>query len=342
MRKSLQGIVFAGLMTVGFTTISAPAGAQHKYDFGNPDIPYIEQRGFSLGCTLGQTDLWGDVGTKSVLDHYMNPGYTGDVFGNMRFMGSLFLRYTHVPGISFRWGVGFGSLYATDRWNEDKAMKAKFIADDSYQRYLRNLDAKTNIWESSLIFEFSPFRVSNWEFGSLTKSRIQPYLLLGVAGFYFNPKGTNVNLETGIEKEIRLQPLRTEGQNFTSPSSVFPKTYSLFSYAGVGGIGLKFDIGKALCLGLEYQLRYTFTDYLDDVSGTYIDPLDHEVAFLGQSGKAAMAQKMADRSNEIIPGYKHTPGSFRGDPNNKDMYSSVSIMFFWKINKRASPWWSTY
>ncbi len=342
MRKSLQGIFFAGLMTVGFTTLSVPSGAQHQYDFGNPDIPYIEQRGFSLGLTLGQTDLWGDVGTKSVLDHYFNPEYTGDVFGNMRFMGSLFVRYTYVPGVSFRWGVGFGSLYATDRWNKEKALKATVVGDDYYQRYLRNLDAKTNIWESSLLFEFSPFRVSNWEFGKLTKSRVQPYFLLGVAGFYFNPRGTNVNLETGIEKDVQLQPLRTEGQGFTSPVKSFPQGYNLFSYAGVGGIGLKFDIGKALALGLEYQLRYTFTDYLDDVSGAYVDPLDQEIAFMDKQGRKVMAQKMADRSNEIIPGYKHLPGAMRGDPNNKDMYSSVSIMFFWKIDKRASPWWSTY
>jgi hypothetical protein len=63
---------------------------------------------------------------------------------------------------------------------------------------------------------------------------------------------------------------------------------------------------------------------------------------LNQGTKAALAMKMADRSGEIIPGYKHQAGEFRGDPNNKDMYSTLSIMFFWKIKKRASPWWSTY
>lgn len=343
MRKSLQGIFIAGLMTAGLVTLtSSRSSAQHEYDWGNPDIPYIEQRGFSIGFNLGQADLWGDVGTKSVIDHYNNKEYKDDIFGNMRFMGGMFVRYTHVPGISFRWGINYGALYATDKWNEEKALKASNIKDDYFQRYVRNLDVKTNIWETNLLFEFSPLRISNWEFGSLTKSRVQPYFLLGVAGFYFNPRGTNKDLETGIEKEVDLQPLRTEGENFNAPGYTFPKGYSLFSYAVVGGLGVRFDVGKGLGLGLEYQLRYTFTDYLDDVSGKYIDPLHHDIAFLDNPGKAALAQKMADRSGEVIPGYKHQPGEYRGDPNNKDMYSTLSIMFFWKIKKRASPWWNTY
>src|SRR5690606_19388077 len=117
-----------------------------------------------------------------------------------------------------------------------------------------------------------------------------------------------------------------------------PENYSLWSYAGVGGIGVRFDIGKGLGLGLEYQLRYTFTDYLDDVSGQYIDPLHMDIAYIDQYGKSRLAKKMADRSDEIIPGYKHQPGEMRGDPSNNDMYSTVSVMFFWKIKKRDTPW----
>lgn len=340
MRKSLQKIFIAGLMTIGCTSILSKANAQHEYDWGNPDIPYIEQRGFSLGLNVGQSDLWGDVGTKSILDHYINDVYLDDVFKNMRFMGGVFVRYTHVPGISFRLGVNYGSLYATDNWNHEKAMKAKTIQDDSYQRYLRNLDVSTNIWEGNFIFEFSPLRVSNWEFGKLAKSRFQPYLLIGVAGFHFNPQGTLKNLKTGQETLVDLQPLHTEGQNFSAPGNTFPKNYSLWSYAAIGGIGVKFDVGRGLGLGLEYQLRYTFTDYLDDVSGTYIDQQLMDIGYLQSPGKATTAKQMADRSNEIIPGYKHRPGEFRGDPTNNDMYSTVSIMFYWKIKKRESPWWS--
>lgn len=339
MRKSLQGTLIAGMMSVGLLALSSSSFGQHEYDWGNPNIPYVEQRGFSLGLNLGQTDIWGDVGTKSVLDHYVNDNYYTDLGENLRFMGGMFLRYTHVPGVSFRLGVNYGKLYATDAWNEEKALKAETIQDDSYQRYLRNLDIKTNIWEGNFIVELSPFRLSNWEFGGMTKARFQPYVLLGVSGFYFNPRGTYKDLTNGREKEVDLQPLRTEGQGFTAPGYTFPETYSNFSYAALGGIGFKVDIGKGLALGLEYQLRYTFTDYLDDVSGRYVDPLLIDIAYVNQLQKTELVHHMADRSKEIIPGYEHQGGAYRGNPDNNDMFSSVSIMFFWKINKRASPWW---
>jgi len=133
--------------------------------------------------------------------------------------------------------------------------------------------------------------------------------------------------------------LHTEGESFDAPGYTLPENYSLWSYAAVGGIGFRFDIGRGLGLGLEYQLRYTFTDYLDDVSGTYIDPMLFDIAFLNQHGKNKLAQKMADRSKEVVPGYQHQAGEYRGDPNNNDMFSSISLMFYWKIDKRVLRWW---
>lgn len=339
MRISLQSIFFTGLLAAGSLFSQTMATAQMKYDWGNPDIPYVDQRGFSIGFNFGSSDLWGDVGTKSFVDHYLNNNYTSDVFHNMRFMGGVFARYTYVPGVSFRLGVNYGSLYATDKWNEEKAMKAKTVEDDAFQRYVRNLDVYNNIWEGNLLLEFSPFQISNWEFGKSAKWRCQPYLLAGVSAFHFNPQGTYVNLKTGQETKIDLQPLHTEGEGFQAPGYTFPKNYSLWSYAAIGGIGFRFDIGRGLGLGLEYQLRYTFTDYLDDASGKYIDPMIHDIAYLNENGKNLIARKMADRSNEVIPGYHHQEGEYRGDPNNKDMFSTISIMFYWKIDKRALPWW---
>lgn len=339
MRKSLQSIFFTGLLATAILLAQTSANAQMKYDWGNPNIPYIDQRGFSLGVNFGSADLWGDVGTKSVIDHYTNPNYRDHIFKNMRFMGGMFVRYTYVPGISFRLGVNYGALYATDKWNEAKALKAKSIEDDAFQRYLRNLDVYDNIWEGNFLFEFSPLQISNWEFSKLAKKSFQPYLILGVSVFHFNPQGDYVNLETGETKRVDLQPLHTEGEGFSAPGYTFPKNYNLWSYAAVGGIGFRFGIGRGLGLGLEWQLRYTFTDYLDDVSGKYINPIFDDIAFYGQNGKNLTARKMSDRSNEIIPGYQHQPGELRGDPNNDDKFSTLSIMFYWKIDKRAIPWW---
>lgn len=318
---------------------SSPTWAQKDYDWRNPDIKYVEQRGFSLGMNLGMADLWGDVGTQSFVDHYINDNYYNDLMGNMRFMGGIFVRYTYVPGISFRMGVNYGSLYATDKWNEEKARTAKTIQEDPYQRYMRNLDVYNNIWEGNLLFEFSPLQMINWEFGRTSKMSFQPYLLAGVSGFHFNPQGTYIDFASGNESKVDLQPLHTEGQNFSVPGKEFPDNYSLWSYAAVGGVGFRFNIGRSLSLGLEYQLRATFTDYLDDVSGKYVDPMDFDVAFLNTNGKEKLAQRMSDRSVELDPGKVHHGGEFRGNPNDNDMFSTISVMLYWKLDKKALPWW---
>ena len=38
------------------------------------------------------------------------------------------------------------------------------------------------------------------------------------------------------------------------------------------GVGIKWSLGEKFSLVAEYGVRKTFTDYLDDVGGTYADP----------------------------------------------------------------------
>src|SRR5690625_3048832 len=338
MRIALQKWIKSNLCFIALGAITLPACAQKKRNFNNPDIRYIEERGFSLGATIGFTDLWGDVGTKSPIDHYINSNFYNDPLKNMRGMVHFFGRYTYVPGISFRAGIGYGQLYATDAWNEDKALKTQNYNDDAVQRYVRNLDVHVNIWEASLLFEFAPLQLIDWSTGRIAPRRVQPYLIAGISGFHFNPRGTYKDLVTGTETLVELQPLRTEGQGFKSPDIDFPDHYSLWSGAGVAGLGLRFDIKSNFTIGLEYQLRMTMTDYLDDVSGEYIDPFYFDIAHQGNPKQAYLSRRMADKSREVIPGMENVPGSLRGSEGN-DMFSSVSITLYWKLKGRKNPWW---
>lgn len=339
MRLAISKWMKTTACVLALSGIALTSNAQKKYIFNDRDIQYIEERGFSLGFTLGSTDLWGDVGTKSPIDHYINSNYYNKPFKNMRGMGGLFGRYTHVPGISFRATVSYGQLYATDAWNEDKARVSKYTNTDEYQRYLRNLDVHVNLWEGSLLFEFAPIQLVNWSTGKIARGRFQPYLLMGVAGFHFNPRGTYTDLATGVESLVELQPLRTAGQGYKSPDVDFPEHYSLWSYAAVGGIGFRVDVKQNLSIGLEYQLRFAMTDYLDDVSGTtYIDPLYYDIAHQGNANQAYIANRMADKTGEVVPGAKAIPGTYRGNEGN-DMYSSINLVLFWKLNSKVKPWW---
>lgn len=337
MRKLLLSSFFVVSNIMLLCTCLTVKAQEHKMYWGNPDIPVLEQRGVSLGLNMGVADLWSDVGTKSPIDHYIN-GY----FNEIRGMGGIFIRYTHIPGLSFRLGVNYGSLYATDAWNKKKALEATTTEDDHFQRYLRNFDVRTNIWEGNLMAEIAPLRLfSNWEFSRSARWRFQPIVLLGVSGFHYNPQGSSVDLNTGISHWVDLQPLHTEGESYTDGGiTKYPEGYQPWSYAALAGIGFRVEMGRGLAIGMEYQYRYTFTDHLDDVSGSYIDPLAHDIAYLGDFGKAGLANKMMDRSNEIIPGYKHQVGDMRGDPDNKDAFSTLSVTFFWRINKQDRKWWN--
>lgn len=335
MRNLLRRTFNIGALATGLLWMNTADAQNTKRDWLQPDIRYVDQRGFSLGINLGMSDLWSDVGTKSPMDHYSSSDY----WKNMKVMGGIYGRYTHVPGLSFRLSVSNGTLYANDIWNKSGAQKAATMEDDYVQRYYRNLDVKTTVWESTFMVEISPMELfSNWEYSRMAHSRFQPYLMVGVGGMHFNPKGTlTKNYETGYKEWVELRPLHTEGQNFDKPG--YPAAYNQFAMVIPAGIGFRFDLGQGLGLGLEYVTRYAFTDYLDDVSGTYVDPLRFDIAFLNEGSKPSQAKVMADKTFELAPGSKHAAGEYRGDPNNKDMYSTISLNFFWKINKRSSPWW---
>lgn len=324
------------LLALSLATGVVSVNAQSDRYWGQPDIPVTDQRGFGLGANFGLADMWGDVGTKSPVDHYVNNKYWKD----LHFMGGAFIRYTHLPGLSFRLGGNYGMIYADDKWNEQKALKADHFEDDEFQRYLRNLNARSTIWEANLLVEIAPMRLfSNWEFSRSASRRFQPYLLLGVARTRFNTQGLYKDFVNETQRWVDLRPLHTEGQGYNLIG--MPDYYSRFTWAAVGGLGIKWDVGRGLGLGLEWQLRYAFTDYLDDVSGKYIDPIYHEIALVEDYPGALVTNRMMDKSYEIIPGYKNAAGVMRGDPDNNDMYSTLNIQFYWKIDSRKIKWWSS-
>jgi hypothetical protein len=93
----------------------------------------------------------------------------------------------------------------------------------------------------------------------------------------------------------------------------------------------------------EVGFRYTFPDYLDDVSGNYVD--------LGVFGDDHLARAMSYRSNEVasptyaytgrdnqpynvLPGYgSEHPDNLRGNSDNKDIYMVTSVRLTYIIGK---------
>ncbi|HRO43155.1 MAG TPA: hypothetical protein PL009_09995 [Flavipsychrobacter sp.] len=326
MRKTfIRSIFTLGIAAAATSTANAQLGHSKEY---------IEPPGWSIGTTAGLADLWSDVGTKSIIDHYGNSKY----WGKPHFMGGLFVRYSAHPAFAIRLGANYGTLYANDDWNEQKARTAASTNEDAYQRYLRNQQVRSNIWETSLLFEITPRRI-NYESLSARK-RFQPYLLVGVGYFHFKPTAKYIDKEGNDRGYVNLHDLNLEANGL--PNEVYSDSkakYNLWQLAVPAGIGVRWDIGRRLALGVEWLYRLTFTDYLDNVSGKYVDPMLYAGIHANDPGKAALAAEMQDRSWQVDKSVSHAAGENRGNASNKDSYSTFGLTLIFKVPSKKTPWW---
>ena len=197
---------------------------------------------------------------------------------------------------------------------------------------LRNLRFRSDLLEMGLLGEFN-FAA----FGNGPKERPwTPYIFGGVALFHYNPMAP-VTEADGTVRWVALQPLGTEGQY----TSAYPnrRPYRLTQLCIPFGVGVKWHLGKHFSLTAEYGFRKTWTDYLDDVSTTYVG----SAALHSGTNDGALAALLADRSGEVVDGFVNAPGIKRGDDSLDDMYSyfnvsigiSLETMFGWMRSKRC-------
>lgn len=228
--------------------------------------------------------------------------YIGDlnnqsVFSPLHGAGGVGLR----TRLDNRWAVRVDASYGSISWDKDYIVK-------------RNLSFRSDIFELAALVEFN-FR----PFGpGATESTWTPYIFGGIGAFHHNPMARYVDNE-GNAQWIALQPLHTEGQG----TSVYPerRPYSLVQICMPFGVGVKVRFNKTFSMTAEYGFRKTWSDYLDDVSTTYVDGALLEAEVL----EGAMAARMADRSGEVEPGYVNAVGIKRGDDALKDWYAFMKV-----------------
>ena len=199
------------------------------------------------------------------------------------------LNYEATDNLFIRAGVTYSIVGGADRYSN----KADVV--------LRNLSFETTILEFSAVGEYNLL--------NLYESRYTPYLFAGFAMYKFNPYDYDLS-----GQKIFLKPLSTEGQGLSSYPDRNP--YNLTQLAIPFGGGVKFALNDNIRVGLEMGLRYLFTDYLDDVSTSYIDRTDLLAA------KGQVAVDMSYRGDEVTGGSLIYPakGEQRGSPKAKDYY----------------------
>jgi hypothetical protein len=144
------------------------------------------------------------------------------------------------------------------------------------------------------------------------KNQISPYLFGGAAFFSFNPQAEYKDVL------YDLQPIGTEGQGRDG----MEKKYSLTGFAIPFGIGFKANIGRYVCVGAEWGLRYTFTKYLDDVGGLYYEFSPNNMA----ADNYEVVNYFADPA-----AIKHTYNSQRHSTLKTDWYSFAGVVITVRI-----------
>ena len=286
---------------------------------------YIEPMGWSIGTNFGMSDMWGNVGTLSVVDHYTN----SKAFDKPCFLGGMFARYTIHPCLAFRGQLNIGALYSTDKWNYDKAKVANSQANDAYQRYVRDQNALDYMAEGLLIAEFSPFRVNPES--KMAHRRGQPFLGAGIGGLYFVPYASVGNTSTFVQ----TYNLHLEGQGW---GAGYPQNYSLWQPCFPVVLGYKWDLGMHFNLGVEWMYRFTLTNYLDGVANNYVEPTEFAKHLSAHDAQVALMieDKTIFMTTPITPA---VPGSTRGTPTTYDSYSTLTVTFYYKVKNRRREWW---
>lgn len=246
----------------------------------------------AVGISLNAFNYYGDLSpTSKKLSTDLS--FTRPAVG-LSFIHRFGPRYQLVGSLTF------GGLKGSDKESADPNDK------DGQYRYVRNLSFRNRIQELSVVAQVDLFEN---QATYISRVRGTPYLFAGLAVFHHNPQAQapetdlNGNPLPEAGEWVSLKDLKTEG-----------KDYKLIQLAIPFGVGVRFRINELMDIAGEFGFRYTFTDYLDDVSKNYVNlnTLDGE-----------LAKAMAYRSNEVPTGVSTKVDERIANPVTADGYTTV-------------------
>ena len=228
--------------------------------------------------------------------------------------------YRHYPkdtklafGVLYRYN--FSDRYAVRLQALNGTLQAYDSRSSDTLQLLRNLHFKARLIEMSALVEvnFRKYRSKDKDSKMWT-----PFVFAGLAYYRASPQAE-------LDGEwYDLQPPGTEGQGTTArPGS---DVYAVDHVSIPFGVGFKWNVGR-LDFQVEWGLRRTYTDYIDDVSGTYVDrdllafengPLAAILADPGVLGQ--------------LPEYPNE-GRARGDADTRDWYQYTGLSVTYIISR---------
>ncbi|MBL0145215.1 MAG: outer membrane beta-barrel protein [Chitinophagaceae bacterium] len=250
---------------------------------------YVQKGEF--GISAGMAHYFGDLNTRAGLNR---PKPAVGVFFRKQFGNYIAARINaHYAQ------VGYSDTYSKNEYQNT-----------------RNLSFNSNIWELALQGDFNFFKfIPGSKYNSFT-----PFVTLGVGAFSYDPYAY-----LNGKKEF-LRPLGTEGQLIGYKGR---KQYSPTAICFPIGVGIKYNISDNLNLSFEVTQRITNTDYLDDVSTTYIG--------VGNFVPGSSAALLQDRSYEVTTPVLGVEGRQRGWSKQKDQYIIAELSISFNISSYKCP-----
>lgn len=255
-----------------------------------------------IGMFTGVSNYYGDLQDK----WFPSYGYKPNV--------GVIYKYFMNPRVGIRLGANYTRLTAADSLSDNPIKKQ------------RNLRFETGLFEAHAGLEVNLFAID------IDRAKVSPYVFAGIGVFYHNAYTDGVNGE-----KVYLRPLSTEGEGI--PTYPDRKQYGLVNASFPIGGGLKFLIGKTLVVTTELGFRYTTTDYLDDVSKSYVN-MDTLFAY-----RSKQSVDLSFRGDEVkgwdgnYPDYKYQ----RGDSKANDWYwfGGISISIYFDAFGNVAKYWQT-
>ena len=265
------------------------------------DINNFKKKRHELNFGIGMSTCQTDVGGSQYSEQELSKKFGGTIFRSIydtdvsksNFALNAAYVYHHKNRINFRGNLIFSRLNGDDKESPE------------FYRNNRSLNFRTDVLELSSVVEFylkkpttgNKFNLKNvkgQKLASNVLSTLGIYLTGGVGGFLFVPRAkNNFNYPDVLENNgftadgnttiyHKLRPLHTEGQgydgqslgnDFNVPGKVFKagKTYKKVAVCIPLGIGIQKAFNQDMGIKAELGIRYTFTDYIDDVSGLQYD-----------------------------------------------------------------------
>ena len=262
----------------------------------NAQYESIVQEG-EFGLSAGAAHYFGDLNTDA---HINRPKLALGAFFRKQFGNYIALRV----------GAHFAQLGYSDIYN----------TGNEYQ-HRRNLSFNTNIWELAVQGDFNFFKfVPGDPYYGFT-----PYITLGIGAFSYDPYAYYQG------QKVFLRPLGTEGQG----TAAYPdrKPYGTMALCFPFGVGVKYNWNDRMNIGFEIVHRFTNTDYLDDVSQTYVGADKFPPLPDGNPSLGFLLQDRSYETGDVIG----IEGRQRGYPKQKDQYIMAEITVSFNLTSYRCP-----